>query len=127
MSGNKNSGMRPPSRWEPCGTAAAYRRHVRRKEPSDQACKDAHAVYAREHYVPAGPRLTVVGAGQSRATTARNRQRRAERLEDYAFLRDCGTPRDAAAARVGIRHKPTVREYERAYQDGKTRQRRAAA
>jgi hypothetical protein len=47
VSGNANSGYRPPSRWEPCGTAAAYRRHVRRKEPTDQACKDAHAAEER--------------------------------------------------------------------------------
>jgi WhiB family redox-sensing transcriptional regulator len=32
-------------RWhevKPCGTPAAYRRHIRRKEPIDLACRLAH-------------------------------------------------------------------------------------
>ena len=33
----------------PCGTPAAYDRHVRKKEPIDQACKDANARAAREY------------------------------------------------------------------------------
>lgn len=128
MSGNANSGCRPPSRWEPCGTAAAYRRHVRRKEPTDQACKDAHAAYAREHYVKRPKRpLAAVDAGRSQATTARNRLRRADRLEDFAFLRDCGESKEVAAERVGVFHRATAFAYEAAYQDGKARQRGKAA
>jgi hypothetical protein len=47
MSGNRHSGMRPWWALEPCGTPAAYRRHVRLGEPKDRACKDAHAAEAR--------------------------------------------------------------------------------
>lgn len=41
---------------EPCGTNAAYIRHVRRKEPTCQACRDAHAAYNREHEGGGRPR-----------------------------------------------------------------------
>ena len=132
MSGNANSGYRPPSRWEPCGTAAAYRRHVRRKEPADQACKDAHAAYAREHYVPVPAtarvtRLSAANAARSRATRERNRQRSQARAEDYAWLRDSGIGEREAGRRAGLHDRVTVIRYERAYQDGKTRQREEAA
>ncbi|MGQ4358521.1 WhiB family transcriptional regulator [Streptomyces sp. SAS_272] len=33
----------------PCGTEGGYQRHVRKKEPVDQACKDAHALAHREY------------------------------------------------------------------------------
>ncbi|AMW11649.1 hypothetical protein A4E84_20410 [Streptomyces qaidamensis] len=38
-------------RWNvaPCGTRAAYQRHVRKKEPIDAACREANAVGKREH------------------------------------------------------------------------------
>lgn len=36
---------RPPAA---CGTAAAYDRHIRKKEPIDQPCRDAHAKQKRE-------------------------------------------------------------------------------
>jgi hypothetical protein len=32
-----------------CGTPAAYNRHVRKKEPIDQACRDANAAANREY------------------------------------------------------------------------------
>jgi hypothetical protein len=32
----------------PCGTPAAYDRHIRKKEPIDQPCRDAHARQKRE-------------------------------------------------------------------------------
>lgn len=32
----------------PCGTDSAYDRHIRDREPADQACKDAHAAKKRE-------------------------------------------------------------------------------
>jgi hypothetical protein len=47
MTGNRNSGMRPWYFLEPCGTAAAYKRHIRHGEKPDQACKDAHATEER--------------------------------------------------------------------------------
>jgi Cu2+-containing amine oxidase len=36
--------------WDlaPCGTAAAHRRHVRRGEPVDHACRQANAAKVRE-------------------------------------------------------------------------------
>ncbi|KJK40260.1 hypothetical protein UK15_07890 [Streptomyces variegatus] len=38
-------------RWNvaPCGTRAAYQRHVRKKEPIDAACREANAAGKREH------------------------------------------------------------------------------
>ncbi|KAB7850183.1 WhiB family transcriptional regulator [Streptomyces mobaraensis] len=41
---------RPPS---PCGTEAAYQRHLREHEPTDEACRRAHAAHVA-HYRPAG-------------------------------------------------------------------------
>jgi hypothetical protein len=32
---------------QPCGTRAAYRRHLKRGEPTCQACRDASAAYKR--------------------------------------------------------------------------------
>lgn len=32
-----------------CGTRAAYQRHIRKGEPVDQACRDAHALGNREY------------------------------------------------------------------------------
>lgn len=37
-----------PRKPAPCGTHAAYMRHVKKKEPIDAACRDAHAEYTRE-------------------------------------------------------------------------------
>lgn len=33
----------------PCGTESAYSRHLRKGEPIDQACKDAHAQACRQY------------------------------------------------------------------------------
>lgn len=33
----------------PCGTNAAYMRHIVAGEETDRACKDAHAAYAASH------------------------------------------------------------------------------
>lgn len=33
---------------QPCGTAAAYRRHLKWGEPTDQACRDAWAARNRD-------------------------------------------------------------------------------
>lgn len=38
-------GTRPPA---PCGTPAGYDRHVRKREPIDDACREAHNAKARE-------------------------------------------------------------------------------
>lgn len=35
---------------QPCGTTAAYRRHLRHNEPPCQPCKDAWAEQARDRY-----------------------------------------------------------------------------
>lgn len=35
---------------EPCGTPAAYKRHVRKGEPTDAACKAAWAAEQRRMY-----------------------------------------------------------------------------
>lgn len=35
---------------QPCGTVAAYKRHLRRGEPVDQACRDAWSEKQREYY-----------------------------------------------------------------------------
>jgi len=37
-----------PAELSRCGTAAAYRRHLRRKEPIDQACRDANRLASQE-------------------------------------------------------------------------------
>jgi hypothetical protein len=37
-----------PVKLAPCGTLSAHTRHVRRKEPIDQACRDVHAAHMRE-------------------------------------------------------------------------------
>lgn len=37
-----------PRKPAPCGTNAAYMRHVKKQEPIDAACKAAHAEYTRE-------------------------------------------------------------------------------
>lgn len=37
-----------PDRLKPCGTPAAYRRHLRHHEPPCQACLDAHNQATRQ-------------------------------------------------------------------------------
>lgn len=37
-------------RYAPCGTQAAYRRHLRHGEPIDQECRDARNAVARDYY-----------------------------------------------------------------------------
>lgn len=41
---------RPWWNLEPCGTESARKRHLRRGEPKDQACRDAHAAEERHRY-----------------------------------------------------------------------------
>jgi hypothetical protein len=67
MAGNRHSGCRPWWNLEPCGTAAAYRRHVRLGEPKDQACRDAHAAEARWYYAKARDRAMSESAGEEAA------------------------------------------------------------
>ncbi|MBL7487050.1 HNH endonuclease [Frankia sp. AgW1.1] len=38
-----------PVRLAPCGTISAYTRHMRHKEPTDAACRKAHADYMRQY------------------------------------------------------------------------------
>lgn len=40
----------PPRPLAPCGTVAAYRRHQRRGEPVDAACRDAYNAAHRTMY-----------------------------------------------------------------------------
>lgn len=40
----------PPRQLQPCGTTAAYARHIRHGETPDQACKDAHAAWQRAYH-----------------------------------------------------------------------------
>lgn len=50
----------------PCGTVSGYARHVRRREPIDQACRDAHVEYHRQ-YRATHPRRLESEAAQHRA------------------------------------------------------------
>jgi hypothetical protein len=59
--------------------------------------------------------------------TAARSARMQQRMARFAALRSQNIGPHAAAARVGVRGHGTVRKYERAYQDGKTRQRRSDA
>lgn len=43
MAATKTHPPWPRWRLQPCGTEAAYRRHLRRGEPADVACKEAAA------------------------------------------------------------------------------------
>jgi hypothetical protein len=38
-----------PRELQPCGTNAAYIRHVRRREDTCQPCREAHAAYVRAY------------------------------------------------------------------------------
>jgi hypothetical protein len=40
----------PPRAPLPCGTLAAYRRHIRAGTPVDQACRDAYNAAQRAYY-----------------------------------------------------------------------------
>jgi WhiB family redox-sensing transcriptional regulator len=47
----RQSGSLPPERvLVPCGTESAYHRHIRRREPIDQPCRDAVATAQRQRH-----------------------------------------------------------------------------
>jgi WhiB family transcriptional regulator, redox-sensing transcriptional regulator len=47
----RQAGTIPPQRiLVPCGTESAYHRHIRRREPIDQACRDAVATAQRQRH-----------------------------------------------------------------------------
>jgi hypothetical protein len=48
----------------PCGTDAAYRRHLKHEEPVDEACRDAHTAAGRESRKTVTP-LTVLAKSAS--------------------------------------------------------------
>lgn len=50
----------------PCGTMEAYRRHRRRGEPFDAACRAAQAAYMREYRAKNGTRRQVETEKQRR-------------------------------------------------------------
>lgn len=103
MTGNRNSGMRPWYFLEPCGTPAAFKRHVRRGEPRDQACKDAHAAEERR-------RVDALRAAEAKTRLLRGSHREFQRLQ-------------AAGEPVPDRVAFLERRYQR---DRKRAQRRAA-
>ena len=82
----------------PCGTPSAYRRHVRNREPVDEACRLAHNADGRRRY-------------RAKVTPVLIR-----RSEDYAWLRLQGVPPEQAARRIGIRSAKYAARYERNYQ-----------
>lgn len=47
--------MTAPVEVKPCGTRAAYQRHVRRGEKPCEACREAEADYAASRHQPADP------------------------------------------------------------------------
>jgi len=53
-----------PKRVQPCGTNAAYKRHVRAGEPACNQCLKAHTLYERERL--GGPTNLVVLPGMDR-------------------------------------------------------------
>ena len=59
--------------------------------------------------------------------TAARSARMEQRMARFAVLRSRGIGPHSAAARVGVTGHGTVRKYERAFQQGKTRQRRSEA
>lgn len=46
---------------QPCGTVAAYQRHLRSGEEPCARCREARAAYVRERYVPSGRQLDPCG------------------------------------------------------------------
>ena len=74
--------MRNIGPLQPCGTKAAYWRHIRRGEAIDQACRDAVTAYNREWR-----RKNYLRAAQiheeSRQRSLRDEQRAYRRHPDY--------------------------------------------
>ena len=44
------AGAHGPAPTEPCGTVAAYKRHLRHGEPTDPACRQAWADWQRQYH-----------------------------------------------------------------------------
>jgi hypothetical protein len=109
---------------EPCGSVAAYRRHRAHGEPTCQACRDA---VAAERRLNASRKLRIAKPPGRLAANAARAEMYAERLEEYAWLRDGRVDVEEAAARVGVKAAPNVRAYEAWYQEQRTRQREAVA
>lgn len=120
--------MRP---LKPCGTYAAWTRHYRNGEPIDDACAEAHRIYAtaaqrraRKRGSASLPPCTACGgprklrqgsfgwcnacylrwryAGQPEDGPPPRYGGNEARREDYFWLRDVGEPIERAAERAGI-------------------------
>lgn len=110
---------------EPCGTAAAYRRHLWHGEPTCQPCKDAQS--AERARCPSRQRhLTVVKPPGWIAANAARAAAYAERVQEFCWLRSFGTGMREAAERVGVKTPANIRKYEAIYQSQR-QERRAAA
>jgi hypothetical protein len=45
------TGMPGPPATQPCGTVAAYKRHLRHREPPCDPCREANAAYQHDRYI----------------------------------------------------------------------------
>lgn len=121
---------------QPCGTQAAYQRHKRRNEEPCAACEEAARNDRRARYLAeierAGDRDPCIECGGERGPGSAHgwccacyhRWLRAARPEDgppprpsarreeYAWLREQGTPIEEAAARAGIAVSTAVIKWE---------------
>ncbi|WP_262402286.1 hypothetical protein, partial [Actinomadura sp. CNU-125] len=69
------------TRRAPCGTAAAYLRHIKRHEPTDTACKAAWAARKREKNAPHRTGLDPAKVSAENRTAARQR-----RIAAYRYM-----------------------------------------
>lgn len=95
-------------RRAPCGTPAAYLRHIKRREPTDADCKAAWAAHRKTERAPHRNGLDPVKVSAERRTAARQR-----RIAAYRYMtRDLGWQPYRAANALGI--GPQTRwQYER--------------
>lgn len=68
-------GVDIPARWSPCGTESAYVRHLKRGEPVDHACLEAHAAYKTRRL----SQRRADEAARARGETVPDRRRRENR------------------------------------------------
>jgi hypothetical protein len=86
---------------KPCGTLAAYKRHIARKEPVDPDCAEASRTYAAERR-----RLT---GKPTRVTLTET-----EYIEEIVFLLNCGEGEHAILQALGTRQDALERRLHRA-------------
>ncbi|MFI1165577.1 hypothetical protein ACH4UM_18670 [Streptomyces sp. NPDC020801] len=83
----RRPGRRPTA---PCGTPAAYKRHIRNHEPIDDACRAANAKHSSEYYA-AAPKADLPPIAHGTPQGARQHW--------YRKVPICGPCRDAYNAR----------------------------